>query len=805
MALDEYFCMKLTKSITPPSRVFKGNKYRISVLSDVLIRFEYSETGSFNDYPTIFALNRCFDIEPTIEVKEDKNYLTIKNNYFYLEYTKEKPFLGSKLTPDANLRVKLLNTDKIWYYKHPEVRNFLGSSFGVDGDKGTIRFKKGLYSTDGFASIDDTGSPVFITDGSVRKNPSNSIDVYLFIYRKDFGACLTSYFKLTGYPSMIPRFSLGVWWNKNENYNEKNIFDLVSNFKKNEIPFSVLMLGDKWHRKIDNNKKEVKSSYTFNKELFPEPTKLVNYLHNNNIFFGLKINADEGIRTDEESYPIIKQELGLTKDANIPFNVYDEKFVNSYFKNIVNPLNNIGVDLFWIDEINSKDKMMNFLFKHYSFKQNDRNTNRRGIILSKNTGISTHRYPVLYSGETTVGWKTLKMLPYINSSAANIGVSWWSHDIGGYHKGTEDSELYMRYVQFGTYSPIFRLASEEGRYYKREPWNWDVKTLNIVSEYLRQRHKLIPYLYTEAYKYTKTGSPLIQPLYYKYPETYDEPLYKNEYFFGTELFVCPITEPKDKVMNRVVQRLFIPDGMWYDFKTGKKFPGGKRYVTFYKDEDYPVFAKSGSIIPLAILDENNLNDTTSPKNMEIHVFPGRSNSYKLYEDDGISSLYKEGYYIITHIDYNYRENNYTLIIRPIEGKSGLIPEKRNYKIRFRNTRFAENVKTNIDANEVENNSYEDDLDFVIEVNDVPTTSQLTINCAGKAIEIDAVRIINEDIDSIISDLQIPTRLKEMIADIIFSDKSIRKKRIEIKKLRSRGLDTLFIKMFIKLLEYIAEI
>ena len=101
-------------------------------------------------------------------------------------------------------------------------------------------------------------------------------------------------------------------------------------------------------------------------------------------------------------------------------------------------------------------------------------------------------------------------------------------------------------------------------------------------------------------------------------------------------------------MNRVLHRIYLPEGTWYDFKTGKKFPGGKRYVTFYKDEDYPVYAKSGSIIPLAIIDENNINSVLPPKKMEIQVFPGVSNNINLYEDDGISSLYKEGYYILTY-------------------------------------------------------------------------------------------------------------------------------------------------------------
>ena len=192
--------------------------------------------------------------------------------------------------------------------------------------------------------------------------------------------------------------------------------------------------------------------------------------------------------------------------------------------------------------------------------------------------------------------------------------------------------------------------------------------------------------------------------------------------------------------------------------------------------------------------------------MEIHVFPGQSNIFKLYEDDGYSSLYEEGYYIVTTIDYNYLANNYTLIIRPVEGKSGIITNKRNYKIRFRNTREADDVIVYVDKEVVDYESYVEDNDFIVEVSNVKTISQLTINCKGKDIEIDAVRLINENIDSIISDLEIETRLKEMIATIIFDENlDIKKKRISIRKLKKAGLKRIFIRMFIKLLEYASEV
>ncbi len=797
MALSEEFKTDITLGKAREDCTFKGNKYRITVLSDVLLRFEYSETGKFNDYPTIFAINRNFAKKPVFTVKQDEKYINITNDYFILEYSKEKPYAASKLVPDSNLRITLKGTDKLWYFGNPEVKNLKGSAYSFD-NKSNINLSKGLYNLDGFASIDDTMSPVFISDGTIKKNPSDALDVYVFIYKNDFQKALDSYFELTGKPSFIPRYALGVCWNKNEDYTEEELKDIISNFNKINVPLTSILLGNKWNL---NKEGKTLSNYKFDNEKYKNLEQTINDIHQKNVFLGLTINPQSGITPYDSGYQSLKTKLNITKDGIIPINVYNTAILETFLNET---LANLNIDFIKIDEI-TEDKTKTFMLMHYIYKSLSKTTERRGLILSRNPGIASHRYPALYSGNTKVSWKTLKYLPYFNITSSNLGLSYYSHDIGGYEGGVEDSELYTRYVQFGTYSPIFRFSSKEGRYYKREPWKWDIFTESIVKDYIRIRHRLIPYIYSEVYKYSKDGINLIKPLYLDYEKILDEPLYKNEYHFGKELFVCPITEPKDKVMNRVVHRMYLPEGTWYDFKTGKKFPGGKRYVTFYKDEDYPVYAKSGAIVPMAILDENNLNSVKPPEKMEIQVFPGVSNNYDLYEDDGVTNLYKEGYYIVTNIDYNYRKNNYTLILRPTQGKTGIIPDKRDYKIKFRNTKRPEYVKVNVGRFEVEFTTRSDENDFIIEVPNVPTNQQLTINCGGEAIEIDAVRLINEDIDEIISGLLIETTLKEKIASIIFSDMTIRKKRIAIRKLKHSGLNKLFIKMFIKLLEYISEI
>lgn len=795
-----HFEVDLTKSKTPSSNVFRGKTYRISILSDVLIRFEYSETGSFNDYPTFFASNRSFG-KPKITVEEDNNVLIIKNDIFILEYNKEKPFIGSKLMPDQNLKVTIAGTEKIWYFNHPEVKNFKGTAYSLDDTKGNIDFEKGLFSLDGFTTFDDSRTPILDAHGNVLSPNYKNIDTYLFIYNNDFGIGLRDYFNLTSLPPLIPRYALGVWWNKNEAYGEKDIQNLVYNFKKYDLPMSVLLLNE--CNRTKNNYSPI--SFSFDKTKLPNPRGLSEFLHKNKIYLGSNIKTEGLISVEEESYLEFQKYYNKDLNKNIPLNVYDPKLVDSYLKGIINPFLDKGVDFLWMDDNNKENTLRSFTMNYFLYKNFNLNKAKRNFIISRNFGICPHKYSALYSGEILISWKTLKLLPFFNSTAANIGVSWWSHDIGGYKGGTEDAELFMRYVQLGVYSPILRLSSDTGKYYKREPWKWDAKTYKIVHDYLKIRHRLIPYIYSEAKKYSSFGSPLIQPLYYKYPETYDEPLYKNEFYYGSELFVCPITTPKDEIMNRVVHRIFLPNGVWYDFKTGKKFTGGNRYVTFYKDEDYPVYAKTGAIIPLAKLDPQNINDTSAPKTLEIQIFPGRSNTYKMYEDDGTSSMYKEGYSFTTEINYYYKEDDFSVSIEPIEGKLGIIPEKRNYIIRFRNTKFTDGVQVFQDEVNVKCKRYTDENDFVIEFNDISTTSKVFVYCKGKDIEIDANRVINEDLEGIITDLKIKTSLKEEIDKIIFSDSNIKAKRIAIRKLRRKGLPSIFIRMFMKLLEYIEEV
>jgi len=803
--LGKQFEVDYTKAKSDKKVVVQGNNYRITVISERIVRLEFSPTGQFNDRPTQLIKKRNIGL-PDFSVRQDANIVEVSTKYFSLNYIKGQPFYGTKIDPMKNLKITLVSKErdrcKDWYVGHPEARNMLGNMVAVDVNIPT-NLQKGLYSLDGFASIDDSYSKVIMEDGTLAPPLDNHLDIYVFMYDKDFKHALFDYFKMTGAPALIPRYALGNWWSRNTVYDDKSTNDLIRNFERKKIPISIMLFDHDWHIRNVGELKDLKTGFTFNKELFPNPEETIKKIHRRNIKLGLQVDPTEGFFPHDQFYSKASEYLNITDNQIIRFDPLNPKLLDVYFKVYLHTLEAMGVDFFWNDYKGSGDINKLWSTNHYMYLDSGRNPAKRGLILGRGSVYGTHRYPIVYGGATEIGWSELSRQVFMMINASNIGIGYLSFDVGGNYGGIEGNEHYSRHVQLGCFSPILRFHAARGPYYKKEPWLWEAKTFNIVADYLRLRHRLIPYLYTEAYKYSQVGIPIVQPFYYNYPWCYDDALYKNQYYFGSQLLVCPILNKKDVVMNRTVHRFYMPDGIWYDFFTGKKFLGGKKYVSFFREEDYPVFAHAGSIIPLSNRsDRNNVGLATD---MEIQIFPGVSNMYTLYEDDGITSLYKEGYFLKTSIDYNYLRSNYTVIIRSVEGKSGIVPEKRNYKLVFRNTKKAENVKAMFNSTELNSANSIDGNDFIVEVFEVPTVGQLTINCRGKDIEIDAVRVINDDVDSILKDLQINTYLKEDIAKIIFGDLNVQKKRIALRKLKKKGLSKEHVKLFIKLLEYISEV
>lgn len=775
--LCSYFVKDSKKLIPQNKYIIKGQTYRFTILTPRLIRIEYNKNGIFEDRATSLVINRNFS-ETNFNINGDEQSIIITTEYFTLTYVKERPISGN------NIRLKINGTDREWHPGYKEVRNIGSIAYSLDNLDNNLKLGKGLYSLDGFAVLDDSNS--FVIENEMFLPREETTDIYIFAYRADLGLCLQDYFNLTGYPPMIPRYALGAWWYKNDAYNMYNIDDIIKKFNDNKIPISVFLLGNKWHNNNQN--------FNYDPTLF-DMTALNNYYHSKNQIFGLTINPELPINNSDPLYNELAKYIVPNKNNTISLIPLNNNTISLYLNLIVNNLLNSGIKIFNIDYNNPNDKLGLFLLNHYHYVI--ANLNERGIILSRNPGIAPHRYPIIYSGKTKVSWDTLKNLPPYNNSASNLGVCWHSHAIGGYYGGMEDEELFIRYIQFGVFNPIFILAGEEGKYYKREPWKWDQIKLNVIREYMQLRNKLIPYIYNEGYIYHKYGVPIVQPLYYKYPKIYDEPNYVNQFFFGSKIMISPIIKRKNTEMNRVVQRIFIPSGIWYDYSSGKKFNGNKYYINFYKESDYPIFVKEGSIIPMS-----EDMDSNCPTNMEIQIFPaenGLYGSYELYEDDGISKEVGNNY-LITKMNLDKVATGYTFSIKRKEGNLNL--PNRNYLLRFRNMKNPDKVLIKKGSEVLEHDFGIEKNDLLIRIEDINIYEPIEISIIGKNMEIETISVINEEIEGILDDLEINTILKEQIDAIIFSDLPINKKRISLRKLKRQGLEPKFINMFIGLLEFI---
>ena len=776
--LFSYFVKNSKNLVSDPSMVISGNTYRFTVLTPRLIRLEYNKNGTFENRATSLVINRAFS-KFNFTREEDERMLKIITDYFTLTYVKGKSFSSSSLV------CKLNNSDKEWYYGHPEVRNMGAISYSLeDIDTKNFKLNKGLCSSDGFVALDDS-SNLIIDNGNLVARESGVIDIYLFMYKNDLGLAMDDYFSLTGKPELIPRYALGSWWYKNDNYNMYDIDNVIRKFRENDIPISVFMLGDKWH---DNN-----CNYSFNRNNY-DLNVLGKYFSDKKINFGVTINPTLGIKMEDPLFEDANKYIASSSDK-VSFLPVSNQTMAVYINLVVRNINKYGINLFNVDCGDMKDKNILWSLAHIHYC--DSALSRRGLVMSLNHGVAIHRYPIIFTGKTKVSWSLLSVLPSYNYSISNIGGCFIANAIGGYYGGVENSELFIRYIQFGVFSPIFILAGDTGKYYKREPWKWNQINLSVIGTYMSLRNKLIPYIYTEGYNYHKYGIPLIQPLYYKYPKIYDEPNYINQYFFGSRFMISPIVKRKNIEMNRVVQNIFIPSGTWYDFNSGKKFIGNKYYVNFYKNEDYPIFVKEGSIIPMSL--DNSYN---CPINMEIQIFPaenGLYGSYELYEDDGISKSTNSNY-LITNMNLDKIENGYKFTINKKEGNMNL--PNRNYLLRFRNMKNPDQIIINYQNKKTVSNYYIEKNDLMIRLNDINVYEPIEVSIIGNNLEIETISVINEEIEGIIDDLEINTILKEKIDDIIFSELTVKKKRIGLRKLKKQGLEPKFINMFIGLLEFI---
>ncbi len=669
--LDAHLVAK-TEGAPNQEQVYVNGRMRITVIAPELLRVEFDARSGFLDEATQSIWYRDLGKYPfSLEFSDKHVIVKTECAVYYINRKKERidyvEIGGKKVNAD--------NKD-----------NLFGTYRTLDMTHGAIKLGLGVVGKGGVAVLEDN-SLILGKDGECKVREKEK-DLYCFATTEPQKA-LDLFYKITGAPPMVPRYALGNWWSRYYAYTQKEYLDLMSKFQERDIPLTVATIDMDWHWVDVKNKFGFKSfkdsyvcqrgwtGYSWNTDLFPDYKAFLKELkEDKNLRITVNLHPASGVRSFENQYEEMCKAMDVPANGEpVRFDCADPKYLNAYFKVLHKPYERDGVDFWWIDWQQGKWSKIPGLdplwaCNHYHTLDSAAN-GKRPLILSRYAGLGSHRYPLGFSGDVNIVWSALRFQPYFTYTASNVGYTHWSHDMGGHNFGNpKDDQLYLRWVQFGIFSPIMRLHSTKNSLSK-EPWNHKSVEEETIAA-LRFRHALIPYIYTAYYNNYSRSVPICKPLYYDYKE--EEALkVENQYLFGDSLMVCPITSKwgKDGVATREV---WLPEGIWTDIFTGEVLGGGKHVVKRDK-KSIPVFAKQGAIIPFA---ETEGNFSGNPENLKLNVYNVGDGEFTLYEDDGETENYKNNVSAFTR----FKLENDVFTVYPVEGELSLVPEKRNYKVCF---------------------------------------------------------------------------------------------------------------------------
>lgn len=627
--------------VADPKAVIGGDKdckYRFTVLSTGLIRYEWASDSVFEDRASTFALHRYQPI-PKFRTVQTETNVEIITDRFHLYYNKQ-PFSASGLT--AQVSGNFHEHGVLWRYGQ-ESPDLGGTAETLDNSNGRIPLDHGIVSKLGVATIDDSKSMLFDGKGWVatRRLGEDRVDGYLFAFGHDYIEAIQTFYAVSGQQPLLPRWALGNWWSRYYPYTAKEYLQLMDRFKEEGLPFSVAVLDMDWHL-VDDERLKGKGSgwtgYSWNKKLIDNPEKFLEELHNRRLKVTVNDHPALGVRSFEDQYQDMAKVLGhdTTNDDPITFDITNRAFADAFFDVLHRELEHQGIDFWWVDwqqGAHSRIPGMSplWMLNHFHFLDNTFQ-GKRPLTFSRFAGPGSHRYPVGFSGDTHVTWNSLDFQPEFTATASNIGYGWWSHDIGGHMLGYKDEELATRWLQLGVFSPIMRLHSANNSFNTKEPWSFGVEARGIMNELLRLRHQLLPYIYSMNVRAARDGRPVVEPVYWSYPDTDAAYRQKNEYMFGSELLVMPITTQKDNRTRIGRIRGWIPPGKYVDFFSGVVYDGNREIWLNRELSTLPVLAKEGSIIPLDAA-KTPENGGFLPSKFRVVVVVGADGSFDILEDD----------------------------------------------------------------------------------------------------------------------------------------------------------------------------
>ena len=575
-----------------------------------------------------------------------------------------------------------------------------------------------ILSTRGYGLLWDNYSPSYFYGGEAGNtkfkymSESGEMVDYYFIYGPSFDSIIASYREATGEAPMFPKWAFGLFQSQDRYKSQAEVLSVKDNYRKNNIPVDCIV-QDWFYWEPD-----VIGSHKFWPERYPDPKAMVAELHKANIHAMISIwpvmakgTANYNAMAKAGNLTAILWDNVMTHTFDNYYDAHSEKARKMYWDqardSLIKPQ---GWDAWWVDQcepdngtlLDERRKAVFAIgrgidyFNTYSLMhstglyENWRKDipGKRAFFLIRQAFAGQQRNAAtLWSSDITCTWNAYRNQVPQGINACVSGIPYWTSDIGGYHfhwqapdwSAPKNRELFTRWFQFGTFSPIFRIHGKGERALFSD--NWDATTKSILLNYDNLRYRLLPYIYSLAWKVTNEGYTIMRSLAFDFPDDDAIKSIPDQYMFGPAFMVNPVTKSLYNLSNsqdiKKTRKVYLPKmSDWYDFWTGKLINGGQTIDADAPIETIPLYVRAGSIIPMGPYLQYATEKAADP--IEIRVYTGANADFVLYEDENDTYDYESGKYSTITMNWNEAEKTFT--IKDRNGKFPGMLENRTFKI-----------------------------------------------------------------------------------------------------------------------------
>jgi alpha-glucosidase (family GH31 glycosyl hydrolase) len=526
-----------------------------------------------------------------------------------------------------------------------------GYSFGEQNLNASVPL---LISSKGYGIYFDNAGSGFIDLGKTQADQlrfsTQSGQLSYFLLSGTNDELLAAYTELTGRQPLPPRWALGFIQSRFGYKSATETLETVKKTKAAGYPIDATVLDLYWYGEV-----KTIGNHDWRRDSFPQPEKMLKDLK----ALGVKtipITQTFVTRLSDNFEHASKNQL-FTKDAQGKDYIIEDFWAGpaglldifkpetqGYLWNFYRKRIQEGVDGWWCD-LGEPEKHPDGMFHVNGTARNVHSTypliwsktiydgyrrdfpEQRVFNLARSGGAGMQRYATFpWSGDVFRSWSGFKAQIPIMLGMSMSGIGYMHSDAGGFAQGVKDAELYIRWMQFAAFTPIYR-AHADPAVASPEPVFWDPATQDIVKNYIKMRYRFLPYTYSLAYQNTLSGRPLALPLNYFEPENTKISAVDDAYLWGKDLLIAPIIE-----QGQTSRKVKFPKGNWIDFWDGKTYVDSTEVKAGI--DRLPIFARSGSFIILTT-DLPNTEAYTGDTLM-VRYFPDKVHqaSFRLYEDDG---------------------------------------------------------------------------------------------------------------------------------------------------------------------------